>query len=60
MLLPRELAPLMKLAGPVVTAEVGWMMMGIVDTIMVGPLGPAALGATGLSSSVFAVIAKAP
>ena len=47
----------MKLAGPVVTAEVGWMMMGIVDTIMVGPLGPAAIGATGLSSSVFAVIA---
>lgn len=31
--------------------------MGIVDTIMVGPLGPAAIGATGLGSSVFTSIA---
>src|SRR4029453_6853652 len=27
--------------------------MGIVDTIMVGPLGPAALGGTGVASSLF-------
>ena len=38
----RELRPLLKLAGPVILAEVGWMFMGLVDTIMVGPLGPAA------------------
>jgi multidrug resistance protein, MATE family len=49
----RELLPLLKLAGPVVTAEIGWMSMGIVDTLMVGPLGPAAIGATGMSSSLF-------
>ena len=35
---------MLRLAGPVVLAEVGWMSMGIVDTIMVGPLGPAAIG----------------
>jgi MATE family multidrug resistance protein len=46
----------MKLAGPVILAEVGWMSMGLVDTIMVGPLGPAAIAATGMGSSVFTAI----
>src|SRR5581483_5533314 len=49
----RELAPMLRLAGPVVLAEIGWMSMGIVDTIMVGPLGPAAIGAAGMSNSLF-------
>jgi MATE family multidrug resistance protein len=31
--------------------------MGLVDTIMVGPLGPAAIAATGMGSSVFTAIA---
>ena len=31
--------------------------MGLVDTMMVGPLGPAAIGATGLGSGVFTSIA---
>jgi MATE family multidrug resistance protein len=53
----RELPALLKLAGPVILAEIGWMVMGIVDTIMVGPLGPAAIGATGLGSGVFTAIA---
>jgi MATE family multidrug resistance protein len=53
----RELLPMLKLAGPVVLAELGWMGMGIVDTIMVGPLGPAAIGAAGLSNSLFFAIA---
>jgi len=48
---------MLKLAGPVVLAELGWMSMGIVDTIMVGPLGPAAIGASGLSNSLFFAIA---
>jgi MATE family multidrug resistance protein len=51
-----ELLPVLRLAGPVVMAEIGWMAMGLVDTIMVGPLGPAAIGATGLASSVFTAI----
>ena len=33
------------------------MSMGIVDTLMVGPLGPAAIAATGLGSTVFTAIA---
>jgi len=46
----------MSLAGPVILAEVGWMSMGLVDTIMVGPLGPAAIAATGMGSGVFTAI----
>jgi MATE family multidrug resistance protein len=53
----KELRPLIRLAGPVVLAEIGWMSMGIVDTLMVGPLGPAAIGATGMSSAVFTALA---
>jgi multidrug resistance protein, MATE family len=41
------------LAAPVVLGELGWMSMTIVDTIMVGGLGPAAIGAIGIGSSAF-------
>ena len=41
------------LAAPVVVAEVGWVAMGLVDTLMVGPLGPEAIGAVGIGSAVF-------
>ncbi len=44
------------LAWPVVIAEIGWLVMGIVDTIMVGPLGPAAIGAVGAGSILFMAI----
>ena len=42
-----------RLALPVVLAEMGWMTMGMVDTLMVGPISPEAIGAVGLGSSVF-------
>lgn len=41
------------LAVPVVLSELGWMAQGIVDTIMVGRLGPAAIGAVALGNAVF-------
>lgn len=41
------------LAAPVALAELGWMSMTTVDTIMIGPLGPAAIGAIGIGSSAF-------
>ncbi len=41
------------LAWPVILAEIGWVLMGIVDTIVVGPLGPAAIGAVGTGSTMF-------
>jgi MATE family multidrug resistance protein len=49
--------PLLTLAGPVVLAELGWMSMGLVDTIMIGPLGPDAIGAVGLGGSLFMAVA---
>ena len=52
-----ELPGLFRLAGPVVVAELGWMSMGLVDTIMVGPLGPDAIGATGLGGTVLMAVA---
>lgn len=47
-----ELRPTLRLAGPVILAELGWMGMGLVDTVMVGPLGPAAIGAVGVGNSL--------
>lgn len=44
---------MIRLALPVVITELGWVTMGIADTIMVGPLGPAALGAVGTGSTMF-------
>lgn len=52
-----EVRPLLRIAGPVILAEIGWMTMGLVDTMMVGSLGPAAIAAVGLGSGVYAAIA---
>jgi multidrug resistance protein, MATE family len=52
-----ELRPLGQLAWPVILAEIGWMAMGIVDTLMVGPLGPAAIGGVGLAGILFFAVA---
>ena len=46
--LARELRPMIRLAGPVVLAELGWMAMGIVDTICVGHLPDAATAISGV------------
>ena len=40
------------LAAPLVLSELGWMAMGIVDTIMAGRYGPAAVGAGSLASNL--------
>jgi ABC-2 type transport system permease protein len=52
-----EFAPMLRLAAPVVLAELGWMFMGVVDTLMVGRLGPQAIGAVGVGSSLFMALA---
>jgi MATE family, multidrug efflux pump len=51
--LRQEFAPMFSMAVPVVVAELGWMTMGLVDTLMVGPIGPEAIGAVGIGSSLF-------
>ena len=50
------LLPMIRLALPVIAAELGWMSMGVVDTVMVGPLGAAALGGTGIGSVLFVAV----
>jgi MATE family multidrug resistance protein len=49
----REMLAMLSLAWPVILAEIGWVLMGIVDTVIVGPLGPAAIGAVGTGSTIF-------
>lgn len=41
------------LAVPVVFSELGWMAMGVVDTVMVGRLGAEAIGTVALGSACF-------
>ena len=48
-----EFGPTLRLAWPVVLAELGWVAMGLVDILMVGPLGPVAIGATGMGNALF-------
>lgn len=56
--LRRELRPTVALALPLVLAEIGWMSMGIVDTVMVGhlPESAQAIGAVSISSNLFNVL----
>lgn len=44
-----ELREMLRLAWPVVLAQVGIMLMGVVDTAMVGRVGPSAVAAVGLA-----------
>jgi MATE family multidrug resistance protein len=46
-----------RLAWPVATAELGWMAMGLVDTMMVGRVSAEAIGAVSIGSHVFFAIA---
>jgi MATE family multidrug resistance protein len=52
----REFWPMLWLAGPVVVAELGWMSMGVVDTIIVGKLGVEATGSVGLGNNLHIAI----
>jgi MATE family multidrug resistance protein len=51
--LAAELRALLALAIPVALSEIGWMTMTVVDVIMVGKLGPVAIGAVGLGNAIY-------
>ncbi len=53
----REFRPMLGIAVPIVLAELGWTAMGVIDTLMVGPLGPEAIGGVGLGSILFFSVA---
>jgi len=44
---------MLRLATPIVLAELGWMAMGIVDTMVVGRVGADAIAAVGLGAVIF-------
>lgn len=44
---------MLQLAWPVVLAELGWMLQGIVDVMMVGRLGPVAIASVALGNVLF-------
>jgi MATE family multidrug resistance protein len=54
-----EFRQTLQLALPLIFAELGWMSMGVVDTIMVGrlPNSAIAIGATGLGQSLYHMLA---
>ncbi len=54
-----EVRPMLRLAIPLVLAELGWMFMGTVDTMMVGrlPQSAVAIGAVSLGSILYFAVA---
>ncbi|MFT4112016.1 MATE family efflux transporter [Silvibacterium sp.] len=44
---------MLSLAIPVALSEIGWMTMTVVDVVMVGKLGPSAIGAVGLGNAIY-------
>lgn len=46
----------LRLAGPVIVAELGWMTMQVVDTLLVRHLGASAIGAVGIGGAFFMVV----
>jgi multidrug resistance protein, MATE family len=52
-----ELRAMFSLAAPLVLTELGWMAMGIVDTMFVGRVSADAIGAVSLGTSIFYAIA---
>ena len=55
--LEAEFKPMLRLSGPVVLAELGWVTMGIIDTMMVGRVGPEAIGGVSVGSITFFSVA---
>jgi MATE family multidrug resistance protein len=50
-----EMSAMLRIAGPLVAAELGWMLQGVVDTMMVGrlPDSAAAIGGTAVAGMLF-------
>src|SRR5690348_17179937 len=47
---------MLRLALPIGQAEIGWASMGVVHTIMVSPLGPAAIGTVGAGAMMYMAV----
>jgi len=51
--LKQEIRPTLQLAIPLALAELAWMTMGIIDTIMVGRVSPEAIGGVSIGFTLF-------
>src|SRR5215471_4450904 len=49
----KELRPMVRLAAPLAIAELGWMAMGFVDTVMAGRIDAVSIGAGGVGHMLF-------
>ena len=49
----KEFKETLKLAYPVIIGQLGHMMMGVVDSIMVGKIGAAPLAASSITNGLF-------
>lgn len=54
--LAADLRALLSIAGPIVLVQVGMMAMGVVDTIMIGRVSPAAIAAVALGNTLFMTV----
>ena len=52
-----DLRTLSTIAGPIALVQVGMMAMGVVDTIMIGRVSPAAIAAVALGNTIFMAVA---
>lgn len=55
----RELGPTLRLAAPITAGQVGQMLLGVADTIMVGQVGTLALAACAFANNIIIVVAIA-
>ena len=55
----RELPPTLRLAAPITAGQVGQMLMGVADTIMIGRVGTLALAACAFANNILIVVAVA-
>lgn len=53
----QELRPTLRLAAPITAGQVGQMLMGVADTVMVGQLGTLPLAACSFANNIFIVVA---
>jgi MATE family multidrug resistance protein len=53
----RELGPTLRLAAPITAGQVGQMLLGVADTIMVGHVGTLALAACAFANNIIIVVA---
>jgi len=49
----KELRPMVRLAAPLAIAELGWMAMGFVDTVMAGRIDAVSIGAGGVGHMLY-------